>query len=41
MSGFGPYKKHPNKFNYIPRYYDPEKEARDTLSWRIFLPFTL
>ena len=28
MSGFGPYKKHPNKFNYIPRYYDPEKEAR-------------
>lgn len=29
MSGFGPYKKHPNKFNYIPRYYDPEKEARE------------
>ena len=20
---------HPNKFNYIPRYYDPEKEARE------------
>lgn len=29
MSGFSPYKKHPNKFNYIPRYYDPEKEARE------------
>lgn len=29
MSGFGPYKKHPNRFNYIPRYYDPEKEERE------------
>ena len=29
MLGFSPYKKHANKFNYIPRYYDPEKEARE------------
>ena len=28
MLGFTPFKKHANKFNYIPRYYDPEKEAR-------------
>ena len=25
MSGFTPFKKHANKFNYLPRYYDPEK----------------
>lgn len=29
MLGFTPFKKHANKFNYIPRYYDPEKEARE------------
>lgn len=29
MLGFTPFKKHPNRFNYIPRYYDPEKEARE------------
>lgn len=29
MSGFTPFKKHANKFNYVPRYYDPEKEARE------------
>ena len=29
MLGFSPYKKHANKLNYIPRYYDPEKEARE------------
>lgn len=29
MLGFSPVKRHANKFNYIPRYYDPEKEARD------------
>ena len=29
MLGFSPFKKHANKFNYIPRYYDPEKEARE------------
>lgn len=29
MSGFTPFKKHANEFNYIPRYYDPEKEARE------------
>ena len=29
MSGFTPFKKHANKFNYLPRYYDPEKEERD------------
>ena len=29
MLGFTPFKRHPNKFNYIPRYYDPEKEARE------------
>ena len=28
MLGFTPFKKHANKFNYIPRYYDPEKERR-------------
>lgn len=27
--GFTPVKKHANKFNYIPRYFDPEKEAFD------------
>lgn len=29
MLGITPFKKHANKFNYIPRYYDPEKEARE------------
>ncbi|MBE6181886.1 MAG: hypothetical protein E7148_04255 [Rikenellaceae bacterium] len=29
MLGFSPYKKHANKFNYIPRYFDPAKEARE------------
>lgn len=29
MLGFSPFKKRPNKFNYIPRYFDPEKEARE------------
>lgn len=29
MLGFTPFKKHANKFNYTPRYYDPEKEARE------------
>ena len=29
MLGFTPFKRHANKFNYIPRYYDPEKEARE------------
>ena len=29
MSFFAPFKKHANKFNYTPRYYDPEKEARE------------
>lgn len=29
MLGFSPFKKHANKFNYVPRYYDPEKEARE------------
>ena len=28
MLGFSPFKKHANKFNYVPRYYDPEKEER-------------
>ena len=28
MLGFTPFKRHPNKFNYTPRYYDPEKEAQ-------------
>ena len=26
MLGFTPFKRHANKFNYIPRYYDPEEE---------------
>ena len=29
MKGFTPFKKSANRFNYIPRYYDPAKEARD------------
>lgn len=29
MSFFAPHKRHPRKFNYIPRFYDPVKEARD------------
>ena len=29
MLGFTPFKRNANKFNYIPRYYDPEKEARE------------
>lgn len=29
MLGFTPFKKHANKFNYTPRYYDPQKEARE------------
>ncbi|MDE5637852.1 MAG: hypothetical protein K2J51_01670 [Alistipes sp.] len=26
---FSPYKKHANRFSYTPRYFDPEKEARE------------
>ena len=29
MGLFTPHKKHANAFNYIPRYYDPEKERRE------------
>lgn len=29
MLGFSPFKKHANRFNYIPRFYDPEKDARE------------
>lgn len=29
MSFFSPYKRHANKFNYKPRYYDPEREERE------------
>ncbi len=29
MGLFTPVKKHANKFRYIPRYYDPEKERRE------------
>lgn len=29
MLGFSPIKKRANKFNYVPRYYDPAKEARE------------
>ncbi len=29
MKIFSPYKKHANRFNYIPRYFDPAKEARE------------
>ena len=29
MLGFTPFKRHANRFNYVPRYYDPEKEARE------------
>ncbi len=29
MNGFTPFKRKPNQFKYIPRFYDPEKEARD------------
>lgn len=29
MGWFTPYKKRANRFNYIPRYFDPQKEARE------------
>ncbi|MFI3264453.1 MAG: hypothetical protein SNG38_04620 [Rikenellaceae bacterium] len=29
MNGFRPFKRKPNQFKYIPRFYDPDKEARD------------
>lgn len=29
MGFFSPYKRHANGFNYVPRYYNPEKEARE------------
>lgn len=29
MGLFSPYKRHANRFNYIPRFFDPEKEARE------------
>ena len=29
MGIFTPYKRHANKFNYTPRYYDPDKEERE------------
>lgn len=29
MGWFTPHKKHANRFNYIPRYFDPQKEARE------------
>jgi hypothetical protein len=29
MGFFSPHKRHANKFNYIPRYYDPVKEERN------------
>lgn len=29
MGLFSPPKKHANKFSYIPRYFDPEKEKRE------------
>ena len=30
MGLFSPPKRRPNQFNYIPRYYDPEKERRES-----------
>lgn len=29
MGLFSPPKRHANRFNYIPRYFDPEKERRE------------
>ena len=29
MSFFSPHKRHANQFKYVPRYYDPVKEARE------------
>lgn len=29
MGLFSPHKRHANRFNYIPRYFDPEKERRE------------
>lgn len=29
MSFFSPYKRHADKFNYRPRYYDPDREQRE------------
>lgn len=36
MLGFSPFKKHANKFNYLPRYYDPVKEAREQRRAELF-----
>ncbi len=29
MGAFTPFKRHAKEFNYTPRYYDPQKEARE------------
>ena len=29
MGFFSPYKRHANQFSYKPRFYDPDKEARE------------
>lgn len=29
MLGFSPFGRKPRQFNYIPRYWDPEKEERE------------
>ncbi|MFI3305949.1 MAG: hypothetical protein R3Y68_05495 [Rikenellaceae bacterium] len=29
MGAFTPFKRHANKFKYVPRFYDPAKEARE------------
>lgn len=29
MGLFSPYKRHANRFSYIPRFFDPEKERRE------------
>lgn len=29
MGAFTPFKRHAKSFNYVPRFYDPQKEARE------------
>ncbi len=36
MLGFTPFKRHANRFNYTPRYYDPDKEAREQRRAELF-----
>ncbi|MFI3303432.1 MAG: hypothetical protein SNF68_02005 [Rikenellaceae bacterium] len=36
MGAFTPFKRNANKFKYVPRYYDPAKEAREQRRTELF-----